>query len=61
VNKTAASVAQLVKYILLHASARTTVISQLRENEQKLHIAYLTSWNNSIFGYELRTIEAENP
>jgi len=24
--------------------------SQLRENKQKLHIAYLTSWNNSIFG-----------
>jgi len=32
---------------------------------QKLHIAYLTSWHNSIFGYKLRTeknnsIEAEN-
>jgi len=29
--------------------------SQLRENKQKLHISYLTSWNNSIFGYKLRT------
>jgi len=35
--------------------------SQLRENKQKLYIAYLTSWNNSTFGYKLRTIEAENP
>jgi len=35
--------------------------SQLRENKQTLHIAYLTSWNNSIFGYKLRTIVAENP
>jgi len=29
--------------------------SHLRENKQKLHIAYLTSWNNSIFGNKLRT------
>jgi len=35
--------------------------SKLREHEQKLHIAYLTCWYNSIFGYKLRTIEAENP
>jgi len=35
--------------------------SQLCENKQKFHVAYLTSWNNSIFGYKLRTIEAENP
>jgi len=49
-NKTAASAAQLAKCFLLHASARTTASSQ----QQKLHIAYLTSWNNSIFGYELR-------
>jgi len=28
--------------------------SLLRENKQKLHIAYLTSWNNSIFSYKLR-------
>jgi len=25
--------------------------SQLREHKQKLYIAYLTSWHNSIFGY----------
>jgi len=55
VNKTAASVARLAKCILLHASARTTASSQLHENKQQLHIAYLTSWNNSIFGYKLRT------
>jgi len=61
VNKTAASAAPLTKCILLHASARTTASSQLCENKQKLHIAYLSSWNNSIFGYKLRTIEAENP
>jgi len=54
VNKTAASAAQLAKCILLHASARTTASSQLRENKQKLHIA-LTSWHNSIFGSKLRT------
>jgi len=29
--------------------------SQLCENKQKLHIACLTSWHNSIFGYKLRT------
>jgi len=50
VNKTAASAVPLAKCILLHASARTTVA-----NKQKLHIAYLASWNNSIFGYKLRT------
>jgi len=32
--------------------------SQLRK--LKLHIAHLTGWHNSIFGYKLRTIEAEN-
>jgi len=41
VNKTAASAAQLAKCILLHAYSRTTASSQqLRENKQKLHIAY---------------------
>jgi len=40
VNKTAASATQLAKSSFLHASARTTAISQLRENKQKLHIAY---------------------
>jgi len=54
-NKTEASVAQLAKCILFHASARTTASSQLREKKQKLHIAYLTSWHNSIFGSKLRT------
>jgi len=54
VNKTAASAAQLAKSILLHTSARTTTAPSC-ENKQKLHIAYLTSWNNSIFGYKLKT------
>jgi len=43
VNKTAASAAQLVNCILLHAYSRTTASSQLRENKQKLQIVYLTS------------------
>jgi len=60
-NKTAASATQLAMCILLHAYSRTTTSSQLHENKQKLHVAYLTSWHNSIFGYKLRTIEAENP
>jgi len=37
VNKTAASVAQLAKYILLHAYSRTTTNSKLRKNKHKLH------------------------
>jgi len=37
VNKTATSVTQLAKFILLHAYSRTTASSQLRENKQKLH------------------------
>jgi len=40
VNKTAASTAQLAKCILLHVQSCTTASSQLRENKQKLHIAY---------------------
>jgi len=40
VNKTVASVAQLAKCILLHVYLRTTASSQLRENKQKLHVAY---------------------
>jgi len=40
VNKTAASAAQLAECILLYAYSRTTASSQLRENKQKLHIAY---------------------
>jgi len=47
--------AQLIKCILLYAYSHTTASSQLRENKQKLHIAYFTSWHNSIFGYKLRT------
>jgi len=58
VNIIAASTAQFAKCILLHVQLRSF---QLRENKQKLHIAYLTTWHNSIFGYKLRTIEAENP
>jgi len=55
VNKTTASAAQLAKCILLHAYSRTTASSQLSENKQKLHIAYLPKWHNSIFGEKLRT------
>jgi len=36
-NRTAASVVQLAKCILLHAYSRTTASSQLHENKQKLH------------------------
>jgi len=43
VNKTAERAVQFAKSILLHASARTTASSQLRENKQTLHTAYLTS------------------
>jgi len=37
VNKTAASVAQLIKRILLYAYSRTTASFQLPENKHKLH------------------------
>jgi len=40
VNKTAASAAQLIKCILLHAYSRTTASLQLRENKQKLYTAF---------------------
>jgi len=40
VFKTAASAVQWAKCILLHAYSRITASSQLRENKQKLHIAY---------------------
>jgi len=63
VNKTAASAAQLANCNLLYAYSRITASSQLREKKQKLHIAYLTSWHNSIFVINknrLRTIEVEN-
>jgi len=39
-NKTAASVAQLAKRILLHAYFRTTASFQLHENKQKLHCLF---------------------
>jgi len=32
-----------------------------QEQTKTLCVAYLTSWQNSSFGYKLRTIEAENP
>jgi len=40
VNKTAASAAQITKWILLHAYSRTTANFQLHENKQKLHTAF---------------------
>jgi len=45
VNKIAASPAQFVKCILLHAYSRTTASSQLRKHKLKLYIVYLTSWH----------------
>jgi len=54
-NKTAASATQLAKCILLHAYSRTTLLSPSCARTNKKFIAYLTSWHNSIFGYELRT------
>jgi len=59
VNKTAASTTQFAKCILLHVcscSAAAPSCTSINKN----FIAYLTSWNNSTFGYKLRTIEAEN-
>jgi len=40
VNRTAASVVQFEKYILLRAYSRITYRSKLCEHKQKLHIAY---------------------
>jgi len=40
VNKTTESAAQLAKCILLHAYSRTTASFQLRDNKQKLYIAF---------------------
>jgi len=40
VNKTTASAAQLAKCILFHAYSRIIASFLLRENKQKLHIAY---------------------
>jgi len=39
-DKTAASATQSAKCILLHVYSRTTASSQLRENKQRLHIAF---------------------
>jgi len=39
----------------------STASFQLRENKLKTLCSFLTSWHNSIFGYKLRTVEAENP
>jgi len=61
VNKTAAGAVQFTKCVLIHAYSRTNANFQLCKNKQKLQIAYLTSWHNSIFGYKLRTIKAKNP
>jgi len=44
--------------MLIHAQLQ---LLAAREQTKKLYMAYLTSWHNSIFGYKLRTIEAENP
>jgi len=54
VNKTAAS----LTINKVHFASRFSTYncsSKLRKNKQKLHIAYLTSWNNSTFGDKLRT------
>jgi len=48
VNKTTASVAQLAKYILLHAySCTTTASSKLHENKQILN-SWFNSWHSTI-------------
>jgi len=51
-NKTAASAAQLAKYIFT-SCLFTYNCKCVRTN--KNFIAYLTSWHNSIFGYKSRT------
>jgi len=62
VNKTAPSAVQLANCILLQALLIHIQLQHLAARaQQKLHTAYFTSWYNSIFGYKLRTIEAENP
>jgi len=45
------------RFILIHVQLQLPDA----QAQTKLHIAYLTSWHNGIFGYQLRTIEAENP
>jgi len=53
-NKTTASAAQLAKCISLHTYSRTTAAPSCLSTKN-LHIAYLTSWHNIIYGYKLRT------
>jgi len=55
VNKIAASAAQSAKCILLHANSRTIALSSCASTIKNFHVAYLTSWHNSILGYKLRT------
>jgi len=55
VNKTAASAAQLAKYILLHAYSGTNKLALSCARTNKNFIAYLTNWHNNILGYKLRT------
>jgi len=45
--------------MLIHV--QLLVSSCTRTNKNAILIAYLTSWHNSIFGYKLKAIEAENP
>jgi len=54
VNKTAASVAQLAKCILLHAFSRTTASSQLSENKQILK--EVLNPNFRTFSFKLKKI-----
>jgi len=57
VNKTAASAKLLAKCILLHAySHRLQLLAPSCATTDKNFIAYLKSWQNSIFGYKLRTL-----
>jgi len=58
VNKIATSATQLAKCILLHV----LLLIPAAQEQTKTSCSFLTSWYNSIFGYNrLRTIEAENP
>jgi len=57
--KIAASAAQLVTafcFMLMYSYS-----SQQCERKQKLDLAYLITYNNIIFDYNLRIIEAKNP
>jgi len=57
-----ASTAQLANSILLHFYSLTVEAPSLRDtNKNFITYSFLMSWHNSIFEYNLRTIEAENP